>query len=500
MYAFALVGYVESSRSTLVDPGEIQERNQVVGTERQSSNSLQERMPPHAIEAEASLLGSILIDPDVCGDVLQIIRSPEDFFRQAHGEVYRVICELYDRHQAVDIVQLQQLLKDRDILKPVGGTDFLVELAESVPDATSASHYARLIREKAMVRQLIAAAGEILREAHARPESATALIDEAERRIFQIAEQSETRKISELSELITEAMALIEKGGGAVAGVSSGYREFDEMTGGMQPGEMIILAARPSMGKTALALNIAENIAIRGDKVGFFSLEMSSGQIVQRLLSSRSGVSGQALRRNALHQRDFQALFAACDELRESPIYIDDTPGLTLMQLRAKARRMKQKFDINCLLIDYLQLMTSGGRSESRQQEVSELSRGVKALARELNVPVMALSQLNRAAEQREGHRPRMSDLRESGSIEQDADVVMMLHREEYFHRDEAWIEANPDKRGLAELIIAKQRNGPTGTVKLSWNNATTRFRDYAPMESPAGSRVVDLDDGGLPV
>ena len=443
----------------------------MVGTERQSSSSLQERMPPHAIEAEASLLGSILIDPDVCGDVIQIIRSPEDFFRQAHGEVYRVICELYDRHQAVDIVQLQQLLKDRDILKPVGGTDFLVELAESVPDATSASHYARLIREKAMIRQLIAAAGEILREAHARPESATELIDEAERRIFQIAEQSETRKITDLSELITEAMELLEKQEGrAVTGVPSGYRDFDEMTGGMQPGEMVILAARPSMGKTALALNIAENIAIRGDKVGFFSLEMSSGQIVQRLLSSRSGVSGQSLRRNALHQRDFQALFAACDELREAPIYIDDTPGLTLMQLRAKARRMKQKFDINCLLIDYLQLMTSGGRVESRQQEVSELSRGVKALARELNVPVMALSQLNRAAEQREGHRPRMSDLRESGSIEQDADVVMMLHREEYFHRDEAWIEA------------------------------TTRFRDYAPLDSPAGSRVVDLDDGGLPV
>ena len=471
----------------------------MVGTDRQSFGGLLDKMPPHAIEAEASLLGSILIDPEVCGEVLQVVRSPEDFFRQSHGEVYRVICELYDRHNTLDIVQLQQLLKDRDALKPIGGVDFLVELAESVPDATSALHYARLIREKAMIRQLIAAAGEILQDAHARPESAAALLDDAERKIFQIADQAESRKILGLADLITEAIQLIEaQEGRTLSGVATGYSDLDETTGGMQNGEMLILAARPSMGKTALALNAAENIAIRGEPVGLFSLEMSSNQIVQRLLSARSGVSGQRLRRNALHDRDFQALFAACDELRKAPIYIDDTPGLTLMQLRAKARRMKQKFNISCLFIDYLQLMTTGSRSESRQQEVSEMSRGVKALARELNVPIVALSQLNRAAEQREGHRPRMSDLRESGSIEQDADVVMMLHREEYFHRDEAWIEANPDKRGLAELIVAKQRNGPTGTVKLAWDDSTTRFRDYTHMPVPAGVAATDVED--LPI
>ena len=462
------------------------QEHKVAGTERQSFGSLLDKGPPVAIEAEASLLGSILIDPEVCGEVLQIVRSPEDFFRQQHGEVYRVICELYDRHNTLDIVQLQQLLKDRDALKPIGGVDFLVELAECVPDAASAMHYARLVREKAMIRQLIGAAGEILRDAHDRPESASALLDDAERKIFRIAEQSESRQILGLAELITEAIQLIEQQEGqALTGTPSGYTDLDEMTGGMQPGELLILAARPSMGKTALALNIAENIAIRSEPVGMFSLEMSSNQIVQRLLSARSGVSGRNLRRNALKDRDFQALFAACDELRNAPIYIDDTPGLTLMQLRAKARRMKQKYDIKALFIDYLQLMTSGNRSESRQQEVSELSRGVKALARELSIPIVALSQLNRAAEQREGHRPRMSDLRESGSIEQDADVVMMLHREEYFHRDEEWIEANPDKKGLAELILAKQRNGPTGTVKLAWNDATTRFRDYSHRTPP---------------
>ena len=474
------------------------QENKVPGTDRQSFGSLLDKMPPHAIEAEASLLGSILIDPDVCGDVLQVVKSPEDFFRQSHGEVYRVILELYDRHNTLDIVQLQQLLKDRDSLKPIGGVDFLVELAESVPDATSALHYARLIREKAMIRQLIAAAGEILRDAHDRPESASALLDDAERKIFRIADQAESRRIVGLSDLITEAIHLLEQQEGrSLTGTPSGYVDLDELTGGMQPGELLILAARPSMGKTALALNMAENIAVRGEPVGLFSLEMSSNQIVQRLLSARSGVSGQSLRRNSLNDRDFQALFAACDELRKAPIFIDDTPGLTLMQLRAKARRMKQKFNIQSLYIDYLQLMTSGSRSESRQQEVSELSRGVKALARELNVPIIALSQLNRAAEQREGHRPRMSDLRESGSIEQDADVVMMLHREEYYHRDEAWIEANPDKRGLAELILAKQRNGPTGTVKLGWDNATTRFKDYSQTPLPVSTMDISSD---LPV
>ena len=445
-------------------------------------------LPPSAVEAEMSLIGSVILDPDTCGDVIQILRGPDDFFRPTHAELWSAILHLYDNHQSVDVVQLQQLLEDRDTLERAGGISYIVELADSVPSSANAVHYARIVREKAMVRQLISAAGEILRDAYGNPEAPVDLLDEAERRIFKIAQESETRKAAGLSELIREAIERLEQSDGQpLTGVGSGFSELDVLTGGFQRGELIILAARPSMGKTALALNVAEHIASRGESVGVFSLEMAAGQLVQRVLASRSGVDGDRMRRNALRSNEFRALFAACDELRSAPMYIDDTPGLTLLQLRAKARRMKQKHGLTAIVIDYLQLMTSGHRTESRQQEVSEISRGVKALARELDLPVLCLSQLNRAAEQREGHRPRMSDLRESGSIEQDADVIMMLHREAYYHRDEEWRDDNPDKINLAELIIAKQRNGPTGTVKLNWDSRCTRFREYVEMAGSGG-------------
>ena len=449
-------------------------------------------LPPSAVEAEMSLLGSIILDPDTCGDVVQIIRASDDFFRPSHAELWSAILHLYDTHQSVDVVQLQQLLEDRGSLERVGGLAYVVELADSVPSAANAVHYARIVREKSMVRQLISAAGEILRDAYGNPESSADLLDEAERRIFKIAQESESKQAVELSALIREAIERLEVSDGQpLTGVGTGFTELDTLTGGFQRGELIILAARPSMGKTALALNIAEHVASRGEAVGVFSLEMSSAQLVQRVLASRSGVDGDRMRRNALKSNEFRALFAACDELRNAPMYIDDTPGLTLLQLRAKARRMKQQHGLQAIVIDYLQLMTSGHRTESRQQEVSEMSRGVKALARELDVPVVCLSQLNRAAEQREGHRPRMSDLRESGSIEQDADVVMMLHREAYYHRDEDWRDDNPDKVNLAELIIAKQRNGPTGTVKLNWDSRSTRFQEYVgAMPGPGGGAI----------
>ncbi|MDG2477132.1 MAG: replicative DNA helicase [Phycisphaerales bacterium] len=453
-----------------------------------SLSDLFNALPPCAVEAEMSLLGSVILDPDVCGDVVQVIRGADDFSRPAHAELWSAILKLYDTHQSVDVVQLQQLMEDRGTLEQVGGLDYVVELADSVPSAANAVHYARIIREKSMVRQLIKASGDILREAYTNPESAADLLDEAEQRIFKIAQDSESRQAVELSALIREAIERLEASDGQpLTGVGTGYGDLDVLTGGFQPGELIILAARPSMGKTALALNIAEHIASRGEAVGVFSLEMSAGQLVQRVLASRSGVDGDRMRRNALRSSEFRALFAACDELRSAPMFIDDTPGLTLLQLRAKARRMKQQHGLNAIVIDYLQLMTSGHRTESRQQEVSEISRGVKALARELDVPVLCLSQLNRAAEQREGHRPRMSDLRESGSIEQDADVVMMLHREAYYHRDEEWRDENPDKVNLAELILAKQRNGPTGTVKLNWDSRSTCFREYVDAPGPGG-------------
>ena len=280
---------------------------------------------------------------------------------------------------------------------------------------------------------------------------------------------------------------LEENEGRTITGVATGFVELDEMTSGLQSGEMVILAARPSMGKTALALNLAENIAMDGRPVAIFSLEMSRQQLVQRLLCSRGQIDGQRFRRNLLRQDDYQRLMVACNDLASAPILIDDTPGLTLLQLRSKARRMKEKSGLEAIVIDYLQLMSAGGRVESRQLEVSEISRGIKAMARELEVPVVCLSQLNRAAEQREGHRPRMSDLRESGSIEQDADVVAMLHREEYYHRsDPEWAEQNPDRVGVAELIITKQRNGPTGTVELAWDAGSTRFRTLSHATPPA--------------
>jgi replicative DNA helicase len=448
-----------------------------------------EQLPPHAIEAEMSLLGSLLIEPQVIGDVVMIVRSGEDFFKPANGAIFEAMVELYDKRASLDIVQLNQLLVDRDVLKAVGGVDYLVELAASVPSAANASHYARLVREKSMVRQLIEAAGDILYEAHHSSEDARTILEQAEQHIFRIAQATEQTQVESLHDLIRQTMQMLEANEGKqLTGIGTGFAELDQMTSGLQKGEMIIIAARPSMGKTALALNMAEHMALRGNGVGVFSLEMGRQQLVQRMLAARSAIDSQRLRRNMLRPDDYRALMAACDELLEAPIYIDDTPGLTLLQLRAKARRMSQKHDIKAVIIDYLQLMSSGRRSESRQLEVSEISRGVKAMARELNVPVICLSQLNRAAEQREGHRPRMSDLRESGSIEQDADVVAMLHREEYYHQSNPhWAEENPDKVGVAELIVAKQRNGPTGAVTLSWIERSMRFRDHSPSRPPGG-------------
>ena len=446
-----------------------------------------EKLPPHATEAEMSLLGSILIDAQVIGDVVMILRGGEDFYKPANGAIYDAMVELYNERSTLDIVQLHQLLVDRGTLDAVGGLDYLVELADAVPSASNVVHYARLVREKSKVRDLIAAAGDILYEAYHSPEDAQIILEQAEQKIFQIAQQADKTTVESLGQLIQEAMEVISANEGRhVTGLETGFAEIDEITHGLQKGEMIIIAARPSMGKTALALNLSEAIALRGKPVGIFSLEMGRQQLVQRLLASRSGVNSQRLRRGMLNKDEHRSLIVACDELLEAPVFIDDTPGLTMLQLRAKSRRLAARHHVSVLIIDYLQLLTIGGRPESRQVEVSEISRGIKAMARELEIPVVCLSQLNRAAEQREGHRPRMSDLRESGSIEQDADVVAMLHREEYYHQaDPEWAEENPERVGLAELIIAKQRNGPTGTVKMTWVPECTRFRDYSSATPP---------------
>ncbi len=436
-----------------------------------------EKLPPNAVEAEAALLGSMLHDWRVCGEVLQVVKSADDFYLGKHAAIYQVLIELYDQHQSIDMVQLNQKLADKKMLEQVGGLDYLLELLESVPSAASAEHYARIVREKAVLRGLIDSAGRILYDAYHSDQPAQELLEIAEKQIFDIAQFGSTDQAAELKDLLQETFDRLEADDGRlITGIGTGFYELDEMTNGLQPGEMIIIAARPSMGKTAFALNIAEHIgATSKQPVAVFSLEMSKQQLAQRLLCSRSGVDSHKLRRNMLSRDDFAKLSLTVGELSEAPIYIDDTPGLSLLGLRAKSRRLAARHDIKCIVIDYLQLMSAPG-SESRQQEVSNLSRGIKALARELSVPVLCLSQLNRQAEQREGHRPRMSDLRESGSIEQDADVVMMLHREDYYHKgDEEYVDTNQ-----AEVILAKQRNGPTGTVKLAFHGPTTRFNNLA--------------------
>ncbi|MCZ6811794.1 MAG: replicative DNA helicase [Planctomycetota bacterium] len=437
-----------------------------------------EKLPPHAIEAEMCLLGSILLEPRELGDITLIIRDGEDFYKPANGAIYDAMVELYDAHASLDVVQLNQVLVDRDVLDAVGGQDYLVELASCVPSAANAGHYARLVREKAMVRRLIEQAGEILHEAfHSRDDAAT-ILDQAEHRIFSIAERYEHSEVETLGRLVQEVVARLQASDGRqVSGALSGFAGLDELTGGFQQGDFIIIAGRPSMGKTALALNVAENMAMRGDGVGIFSLEMSKHHLVERLLASRSGLELHRLRRMMLGKEHYSRLFAACGDLQDAPIYVDDLAASTLLQIRARARRMVAKHAVKAIFIDYIQLITVGARVESRQVEVSAISRGLKALARELNLPVICMSQLNRAPEQREGHKPRLSDLRESGSLEQDADVVALLHREDYYHLG----EKNYEPTCTADLIIAKQRNGPTGAVKLSWIEQSTRFKDYSP-------------------
>ncbi len=442
---------------------------------------------PQAPEVEMALLGSMILDYQVIGDVIQILKGAEDFANPSHGVIYESLVGLYDKNQSVDTVQLKQTLDDRGVLDQVGGVSYLVEIAESVPHAVSAPYYANIVSDKALIRRLIDAAGKILHDAHTSSESAQHILDVSEQAIFKLRESRTSDDAVKLNDLLQELYTQIEsREGQHLTGLDTGFTLLNELTSGLQASEMIVVAGRPSMGKTAFALNIAEHIAVSMNQpVAFFSLEMSKQQLAQRLLCSRSGIDAHKLRRNILSGDDFALLATTMGQLSEAPLYIDDTPGLSLLALRAKSRRMAARFEVKCIFVDYMQLMNAPG-SESRQQEVSFISRGIKALARELNMPIICLSQLNRAAEGREDHRPRMSDLRESGAIEQDADAVMMLHREEYYHGSNPdWAEQNPDKVGLAELVLAKQRNGPTGNVPLQFNAATTRFNNRALTEMP---------------
>lgn len=465
------------------------------------TRQLFDRLPPHSLEAEMAVLGSMMIDPSVTDEVAMLVWGPSAFYSETHATIYAALCRLHEHSRGGDLVQLIEALRDHSALENVGGVDYLVRLAEQTPSAANASHYARIVGEKARIRQLIDAAGQILYDAYHvdSDDGGRGVIDAAERAIFDISEDAAPADDLSLEVLLNQTLdALDAMEGRHITGIATGYADLDEMTSGLQCGEMAIVAARPSMGKSALAMNMAEQIAFGGSPysehgpktpVGFFSMEMSKQSVAQRLLWSRANVDSHRLRTNRLRKEDFQQLVDAAAALSEAPIFVDDTPGMTVMQLRARARRMVKRHGVRCIFVDYLQLMSAPGSSrDGRQQEVSAISRGIKALARELSIPIVCLAQLNRGAEQREGHRPRMADLRESGSIEQDADVIALLHREEYYHvGDVAWQQQNPEKVGVAELIIAKQRNGPTGVVQLAWDSRTTRFKNYQRGGAPTG-------------
>jgi replicative DNA helicase len=437
-----------------------------------------ERLPPHSIEAEMCLLAAMMLDKETVGTVLQII-DRDAFFQPDHQIIYDIVLKLFEQNRPITAVMVREELVKRQLLEEVGGTAYLGAILNSVPDASQGTHYAGIVREKHLLRQLIAASNDILRDAYGPHEKAELVLDNAERRIFKIAEQKVGQSMEPLKKVLDEVFLAIENKDRR--GVETGYFDLDEMLNGLQAGEMIVVAARPSMGKTALAMNLVEYIAADTNRpCAVFSLEMSKQQLAQRMLCSRGAIDAHKLRRGMLQAQEYQKLATVVGELSKAPIWVDDSASLKPIELRAKARRLKRQHDIQCIMIDYIQLMDNPG-PENRQQQISEISRSIKAVARELNVPVIALSQLNRASEGRDGHRPRMSDLRESGSIEQDADVVILLHREDYYKMSEP--DFQPDN--IAELIIAKQRNGPTGTVKLAFMSRTTRFENMSAQGSP---------------
>lgn len=439
--------------------------------------------PPHDHAAECALLGSMILDWRVIGDVIDIVRSADDLYKQAHAAIFEKLVALFNKGQALDVVMLRSDLEIAGMLEQVGGLDYLLELAESVPSAASAVYYAGIVADRARKRQLARIGAQIMETAHG-PDDAADLIDRAEGLVFNVSDRGTVRgEPVSVGSVLQDCYDDLQTEEGQRRGIETGMIELDEMTNGLQPGDLIIIAARPSMGKTALSMQIAEWAAgTTRQPTAFFSLEMSRQQVGLRMMCHRAGVSMHAVRRNMITQDQFAQLSLSVRELSEAPLHIDDTPGLSIMQLRARARRLAARHGLKLIVVDYLQLMTAPG-AESRQQEVSGLSRGLKVLARELNVPVICLSQLNRKAESRSDNRPKMSDLRESGAIEQDADVVMLLHREDYYHKgEEGYVDT-----GIAEVIVEKQRQGPTGVVKLVWDGPTMAFKTLAYSSASGG-------------
>ncbi len=434
-------------------------------------------IPPQNLDAEESVLGAMMLSPGAIGAVSEILDAA-DFYRDSHSKVYRAALALYARGEPVDAITLVDELEQRGELEDVGGRSRVHELAALVPASANAGHYARIVREMATLRGLISAGSEVSRLGWERPGDAPDLVDRAEQIVFELSQSRISTEFSHIEALLKESFERITQlyeAGEEITGVPSGFRDIDRLTSGFQPGNLIIVAARPSMGKSALGLCMAANIAIRHQlPVALFTLEMSKAEVTQRLMCSEAKVESQRLRSGKLAPDDWPRLTAACDKLAKAPIYVDDTGSITMMEIRSKARRLKSKEPtLGLVVVDYLQLMTSGSNVESRVQEVSQISRNLKVLARDLEVPILAMSQLSRAVEQRHDKRPILSDLRESGSIEQDADLVTFIYRDEYYNDD------SPDQ-GLAEVILAKHRNGPTGSERLSFLKRYAKFADLA--------------------
>ena len=449
---------------------------------------MEERVPPQSIEAEQSVLGAMLIDKEAIAKVTEVLNA-DDFYREAHRVIFTAMLELYNKNEAVDLITVTDILRRDNKLEDIGGIAYITSLANIVLTAANVKYHADIVAEKSVLRQLVKVSTEIAAMGYEANDEVGVLLDTAESRILEISNRKKKADFTPISAVLMDSVQSIEKllnNKGGLTGIPTGFNDLDKLTSGLHPSDFIILAARPSMGKTALALNIVQNVALRAHKrvggdprsVAFFSLEMSKEQLVNRMLCAEASIDSQRLRIGEMSDKDWDALWAACDTMSKAKIYIDDTAGITVMDMRSRARRLKAEHGLDLIVVDYLQLMQGSGKrntSGDRQQEVSEISRSLKALARELDVPVLALSQLSRGVEARQVKRPMLSDLRESGSLEQDADIVAFLYREDYY---------NPETENKhTELIIAKHRNGPVDTVNLFFHKRFTKFVGFTKRE-----------------
>ena len=435
---------------------------------------LLERVPPQNLEAEKSVLGGILLDNQAMQRISEILQEG-DFYRDAHRKIFQCMVELFEKSEPVDLITLTEEVSQKSWLKGVGGAVYLATLVDEIPTAANIEYYARIIKEKSILRQVIEAGTRIARDGYEEPEDAVDFLDKSEQTILEISRRQQRKGFVPIRDILQKTFHSIEElyqKKGMITGVPTGFIEFDQKTSGLQRSDLIIIAGRPSMGKTALALNISRNVAVKGVPVAVYSLEMSKEQLAIRLLCAEGKIDGQKLRTGYFKKTDWKKLTTAADALSRAPLFIDDSPGMTVREMRGKARQMKLEQDIGLLVVDYLQLMQGSGRVENRVQEISEISRSLKQLAKELDIPVLALSQLNRGVESRPDKRPILADLRESGAIEQDADVIAFVYREEFYYRD------RPECENKAELIIGKQRNGPIGMVPLIFQKEYTLFCD----------------------